>query len=407
MSAAASPASALLARQPIFDDRSHVFGYELLYRGPEIAAEDFGAVATARVLCEALTELGLQRVVADGQMFINFDQHLLEHGAAELLPTGRAVVEVLEHVIATPELARLIQALRNGGVRIALDDFLFQEHLLPLLPLADFVKVDVLAAEGTLPDVAARLLALGLPLIAEKVETRKQFQHCRELGFRYFQGYYFARPESLTQARMAPGQLAILQLLTELNRPDCDSRQLAHVIGRDVRLAHHILRLANSAAYRRRRELKSIADAATVLGQETLRQCASLLLLAQLPGNKPQELLTLAMTRGKLCECVAAAEPGSDPGAAFTVGLLSVLDALLDRDMGAILDELALAPELRAALLGDRGQPLGAILARAQAYEQGDWSAIGLLPTGPGLSLARAYTGAIEMADVAFSARAS
>jgi EAL and modified HD-GYP domain-containing signal transduction protein len=367
---------ALIARQPIFDLRGRIFAYELLYRGPEITSPDRGNVATARVICEALGEIGLDRLAGSGSLFINFDQNLIESGAPAVLPRARSVIEILEDVDATESLVELVADLRMSGIKIALDDFCFQKGALALLAHTDFIKVDILAQADDLGSIAARLRPFGVPLVAEKVETRQQQALCRELGFSYFQGFFFAKPQRLRTARLESGQLIALQVLTELQREDGTPEDLAKVLARDVRLVHQLLRLANSAALGRRRMMRSITDAIILLGEHTLRQWASLLLLARLDSGKPQELLSVALARARLCEQLVEIVDAVPAHTAYMVGLLSVLDALLDRPMEAIIAELELAADVSQALLGDAGRPLGAVLACALDFERGNWDAV-------------------------------
>jgi EAL and modified HD-GYP domain-containing signal transduction protein len=350
-------------------------------------------------VCEALVNLGIERVVGAAQIFINFDEEMLLQGVAALLPRGRSVVEILENVVATPELIAVVQSLRKSGIKIALDDFSFQEHAQPFLPYADYIKIDVLACAETLPVITERLRPYpNIGLVAEKVETHEQHRYCGNSGYRYFQGYYFVRPETLVQERIGSNKVAILQVLTELQNPDRSADQLAHVIGRDVRLAQQILRLANSAAYRRTRRVTSIAEATVVLGEDTMRRCVSLLLLAQLGDNKPPELMCLALARGQMCEQLARVEADVDEGSAFTAGLFSVLDALMDRPMGAIVSELNLPTSMAAPLLGDVTLPLGALLKCVIDYQRGDWDALGDMHERSA-SLARSYLQALQIAD--------
>lgn len=371
---AASEHGVLFARQPIFDERQQVLGHELLYRGPRILSSAWGCIATARVLCAALGEIGLERIAPEEQLFINFDEALLVSGAAQILPPGRAVIEVLEDVTAGPAvLDRLAQLKRELGVRVALDDFAFQEHALGLLPLADFVKVDVLAQAERLEELVDRLRPLEVPLIAEKIETRDMQLRCRALGFRYFQGFFFAKPECMAGAPpLGAGQIALLQLLAELQGEEGSPEQIARVIGRDMHLVHQVLRLANSAHRRRRRVIGSIADAVVVLGRQTLLQWVSVLLLARLGRDKPSALLELALTRAALCERLSVLVQ-VEPTVGFTVGLMSLLDALLDRPMSTIVASLQLSRELSEALLGDRSGPLGQLLGRVIDFEHGRW----------------------------------
>jgi EAL and modified HD-GYP domain-containing signal transduction protein len=362
------------ARQPILAADGTVFAYELLYRGIRLAAQDAGTTMSARVLCEALGAVGFQNLAGAARVFVNFDQALLETNMAGLLPPGQGVVEILETVEPTPQVFKTLTELRRRGIGIAMDDFLFQPNAVPFLPHVDFVKIDVLAAAGQIDSVAHQLEHLHVPLIAEKVETHEQFKSCRELGFTYFQGYFFTRPQELTARRISASDLA---------------------------LVHQILKLANSAAYRRTRAVSSIEDAVILLGQEVIRQWASLLLLSRLGNRKPLELLAVALIRGRMCQALAVTDRRFGSGELLTVGLLSVLDALLDRPMDALVAELPLSQSLRDALCGHVSCPMRDILCRVIAYESGNWSGLGPLTAAEQVTLTDAFIGAAQFARAA------
>jgi EAL and modified HD-GYP domain-containing signal transduction protein len=369
-----SDSAITLARQPILGIDGKLFGYELLYRGPRLESTGMGTTQTARVLCEAIGNIGLEHLVGDARVFVNFDQDLLETDFYALLPPGQGVVEILETVEATPRVLETLQHLRHRGIGIAADDFVFQPNALEFLPLVDYVKVDILLAKDQLASYASRLKGYHVQLLAEKVETHEQVALCRELGFRLFQGYYFARPESVPAQAISPTQIGVVDLISELQKPDYEAVELGKKIGADLTLAHQILKLANSAAFRRRRAINSIADAVILLGQDVIRQWASMLLLTRLGNNKPSELLVLALIRGRMCEALGAQRSAADASQLFTAGILSVLDALLNRPMNELVTELALAAPLGEALCGNDTSSLGHTLQRAIAYERGDWS---------------------------------
>ena len=394
--------SVLLARQPIMDVSRQVLGYELLYRGLRERAESFDSVATARVICETLAHIGAERVVGPARMFVNLGQDLLEDGAAEVLasvlPAGQGVIEILEGVEASPQGLKAVARLRSRGILIALDDFAFQAGVTPFLEHADYVKVDVMAAGAGLGALAERLLPYGIPLIAEKVETLAVAKSCADLGFQFFQGYFFARPEEQDGERVGVQVHSVITLLSELQRPEGMPAALAETIGRDVALSHQILRLANSAAFRRRRALSSLIDAVVLLGQDVIRQWASLLLMARLATHKPRELLNMALVRARLCQKIGESITELEPNVLFTAGLLSVLDALLDKPMATVVTELPLGDNLRDALLGQSTSKLAMTLRRAIACETGQWNALAVDEQGVAASLLDAYVDALEFA---------
>jgi c-di-GMP phosphodiesterase len=385
-----------------------VLGYELLYRGVREEEHSFDSLATARVICETLAHIGAERVVGPAQMFVNLGQHLLEDGAAEVLasvlPAGQGVIEILEGVEASAEGLKAVARLRARGIHIALDDFAFQAGVMPFLEHADYVKVDVLAAGAGLAALADRLRPYGIPMIAEKVETLIVANACADLGFQYFQGYFFARPEAQDGERVGVQVHSVITLLTELQRPDGAPTALAETIGRDVALSHQVLRLANSAAFRRRRALESLIDAVVLLGQDIIRQWASLLLMARLGNRKPRELLMMALVRARLCQKIGESTAGLEPNVLFTAGLLSVLDALLDKPMETVVTELPLANSLREALLGQSKSILAQTLRRAIACETGQWNVLTVEEKGAIPSLLEAYVEALEFARGALAA---
>jgi EAL and modified HD-GYP domain-containing signal transduction protein len=389
------------ARQPILAADGTVFAYELLYRGIRLAAQDAGTTMSARVLCEALGAVGFQNLAGAARVFVNFDQALLETNMAGLLPPGQGVVEILETVEPTPQVFKTLTELRRRGIGIAMDDFLFQPNAVPFLPHVDFVKIDVLAAAGQIDSVAHQLEHLHVPLIAEKVETHEQFKSCRELGFTYFQGYFFTRPQELTARRISASEIAVVALIAELQKPQTEAAEIAEKIGADLALVHQILKLANSAAYRRTRAVSSIEDAVILLGQEVIRQWASLLLLSRLGNRKPLELLAVALIRGRMCQALAVTDRRFGSGELLTVGLLSVLDALLDRPMDALVAELPLSQSLRDALCGHVSCPMRDILCRVIAYESGNWSGLGPLTAAEQVTLTDAFIGAAQFARAA------
>jgi EAL and modified HD-GYP domain-containing signal transduction protein len=389
-----------LARQPILGADGKLFGYELLYRGARLESTAMGTAETARVLCEAIGNIGLEQLVGNAHVFVNFDQDLLETDFYALLPPGQGVVEILETVKATPRVLQTLEHLRQRGIGIAADDFVFQPNAIDFLPLVDYVKVDILLAQDQLASYASRLKGYPVKLLAEKVETHEQAALCRQLGFGLFQGYYFARPESVPAQPVSATQIGVVDLIAELQKPDYEAVELGKKIGADLALAHQILKLANSAAFRRRRAINSIADAVILLGQDVIRQWASMLLLSRLGDNKPSELLVLALIRGRMCEALGAAPSAADGNQLFTAGILSVLDALLNRPMNELVTELALAQPLGEALCGNGTSSLAHTLQRAIAYERGDWSFMDALSARKQSDTLEAYVKAATFANL-------
>ncbi|MGC2029911.1 MAG: HDOD domain-containing protein [Steroidobacteraceae bacterium] len=398
------PRSGLLARQPIFDRSGQRVAYELLYRGdgPSHERRESDSTVTARVLVESIGSIGVADISGSAPLFVNFGQDLLHDRALfDLLPPESIIIEVLETVEPSQQLCESIARLRTRGFRIALDDFIYRPALEPLLALAHYVKIDVLASKDCLERELAHLARRGLQILAEKVETRAEFERCSLLGFDLFQGYYFCRPETLAARPLLANQMAVLDLITALQDPANDTKELAHIVNRDVALSYQLLRLANSALFKRRRPISTIQDAVVVLGLDGVKKWATLLILSRLGSGKPSELLRTALVRAHMCASLAGNEGSSDDSMYFTSGLLSVLDALLDRPMVRALSGLALIPDVTDALLGDTRGAVGRVLHQVQAYEAGDWSHA--LPSSHDNAIGKVYLDALTSADGALA----
>lgn len=262
-----------VGRQSIYDANGDVFGYELLYRDSEQNWADIAdhSHATASLLNNVFTSIGLESLVGDKRAFINMPTEFLL-GEYPLPETRQQlVIEILEHVKPDADVLVALKKLKQQGYTLALDDYAFEEHLEPFLEIADIIKVDI-SASGleNLSEQVAQLRAYDVELLAEKIETEAEVQTCRDLGFRYFQGYYFSRPEVVSGRNVATDQLATVQWLSELNYADVTADQLADLIQQDDAISDKLLRYLNSAMYSFNREIESVRDAFVVLGLEAL-----------------------------------------------------------------------------------------------------------------------------------------
>ena len=366
-----------LARQPILGRDQHLVAFELLFRA---AGEDDdakltdGAAATAAVISHA-SQLGMEQVVGEQLAFVNVDEVVLMSDFVRFLPAHKVILEILETVVPTEQLLARVAELKELGFKFAVDDVV--EHsaeLDKLVALVDVIKVDV---KGLAPEELARLAdslkGTGKKLLAEKVETLDEFRLCMELGFEYFQGYYFARPAILTGKKITPSEMGILRLL-ELVNSNADSQAIEAAVKRDALISLNLLRLVNSRAAPGP-QIESLSQALSQLGRRQLSRWLQILVYTsagQVDLDSP--LLLLATTRGKLLEMMTLhVRPGDTASAdrAFTVGIMSLADALFSVPMADILDNVEVADDVRAALL-DREGDFGTMLRVAELLEAAD-----------------------------------
>ncbi len=373
---------AYIGRQPILDARQRIIAYELLFRHSASAQDaviEDDLKSCARVLVNTMSDMGTQWLLNDKLAFINVSEDLLHSEFLELLPPQRVVLELLETVRPSEDVVTRLQELRQLGFHIALDDFVPSAESAPLLQCAHYIKLDVRAHD--LDDIArlfARLKALPLRIIAEKVETHKEFDACRKLGFHFFQGYYFAHPETLTAKVINPSYASVLDLLNSVSR-DADVKDIENGFKRDPALSFKLLRYINSVGFGLSCEIQSIRHALTILGSKQLYRWLTLLLVTAGESATAPALMKTAITRGRLTELLGEDFfDRAERDNLFIVGVFSLLDAMLGMPMEQVLEKVLLPEAVNDALLRREGI-YGPFLQLAEACEGADSARIDAL----------------------------
>jgi len=386
-----------VGRQAIFDSGLDVFAYELLYRdaGGRNSMTN-GDTASSVTLLNAFMEIGLDRIIGPNKAFINLTRHFFVDMPAIPFSPDRVVLEILEDVMVDDALLTGIAEMRAHGFELAMDDYAFQPGLAPILPLVDYIKVEV-RPDGLdrLERQMPKLRATGARLLAEKVETAEQFERLREMGFDYFQGFFFARPKLIRSHRLHEHAAMLMRLLARLNDPTIPISEVVYLVSQDPGLSFKILRYINSAAVGMRNKVDSIQRAVVLMGLQRIRAWASLFAMSGLEG-RPMELLNMGIVRANLCEHFSRLCGRGDPETAYTVGLLSILDAMLARPIDELMQDLPLADEIRQAIVSHAGL-YGELLGLVIGIERNDWPGedrCGLHP----MQTAEAYAASSEAA---------
>jgi EAL and modified HD-GYP domain-containing signal transduction protein len=352
------------------------------------------------MLDTTLLGFGLDSLLGEHSGFFNASRNFMLDGHWGLLPPARSVIEILEIVEPDAEIVASCAAAKQAGYRLALDDFVFRPEYEALLPYADLIKVDFLATDrDERISLGQRFAARGIKMLAEKVETHEEFQEALDAGYELFQGYFFCKPEMLKSKDVGATKTSLAMLICEVNRPDFDFDSVEKIIKQEVALSVKLLRYLRSAGFGWRHEVTTIAQALRILGERATRKWASLVAVTMMGDDKPQELVTASLIRAQFCEEVGAKLAGGDRGAdLFLVGLLSTLDAMLDRPLGDLLDEMSLKDDVTSALRGD-DSILAECLAMVVAYDRGDWDAVDVLAAKTGVdstTLPGAYNRSVE-----------
>ncbi len=378
-----------VARQPIFDGKLRVYGYELLFRsGAEILVCDADpAHASSKVIADSLMVLGFDTLTSGRLAFVNITRDILTGGHYTLLPPGNSYIEILEHIEPDDLVIKAIHRAREAGYRIALDDFRpgigWEKHF----NLIDMIKVDVLSLSEDEVRRLGNLHREGTPvMLAEKVENQDVLETVRESGYQFFQGFFFARPVTVSRRDIPASKLSMMRLLEQIHRPRLDLDAIEETIEHELALCYKLLRFMGSAYMGWRQPVTSVRHALMLMGQEEFKRWASIVALAGMADDKPEELVTESVLRGRYCQGLAK-PTGLEQNATdlFLLGLFSLIDAILDQPLTEILDQMAIDDDLKRALLGGPG-PLRSVLDLVLAHQRCDWNAVDVGASRLGIS---------------------
>lgn len=366
-----------IARQPIFNGDKCIFAYELLYRDSVNNVFPMGTTdrqATGRLFFNALMLIGVKKLALNQAVFINLSSEGLLEDLPKLLPPENTVIEIVERTENIEQVAERVTELKKEGYIFALDDYDSHQKWQPLLTLVDYIKLEV---EEPIIKTCMLLKKLKrnhpkIKIVVERIETYEEFRQLKEAGCDYFQGFFFARPEMLSYGNVEPVKMAVLDLLRCTSRPDLDFNEINQRISKDVGLTARILKLVNARSANKNLVITSIPQAVVYLGEDSIRKFVRVLALSELGSDKPSELTRLGLCRAQFMQIIL--EPGGKIIAeqGYLVGLMSVLDAILDMELEAIAKEFSLGAELSGALLSFDGM-MGSSLHLIKAVEEDNW----------------------------------
>lgn len=369
-----------LARQPILDKYNKLFGYELLFRDSEknMYQSDDGDKATIAVIRNSFVNIGIDKVTGGKKAFINFTENILKSDIFEVLPSQSVIIEVLEYIQPTEEILELCRKLKSLGYTIALDDFVYSDKYRKLIEIADIIKIDFQVTKGAeRRKVMHQVNSKNIKFLAEKVETMEEFNEAVALGYTYFQGYYFSKPTILAGKRISENKAVYMQLLHEISSDSFSIDCIENLIKKDVSLSFKLLKLINSANYSFKSEIKSMKQALALLGEKEIKKWLYLMVFRIMGADKPEILIINSLTRARFAELITIKIGEKlNPFNAYLIGMLSMIDLLLDRPLEEILGELLLPVEVKDALNGTTNNRYNKLLNLIIDYENGKWDQV-------------------------------
>jgi EAL and modified HD-GYP domain-containing signal transduction protein len=367
---------AFIARQPILDRNKEVFAYELFFRDgknncyPDVERDE----ATSKLIAKNYQTLRLDDISCSKKSFINFQPETLINGLPTSFDRDNVVVELIAGKSDVSSLLNMCKHVKNMGYKVALEDCDLKPKWNEFLPFVDMLKVNTNHENiDSLAKNVDRFIDANVRLIAEKVDTQDSFNIYRDMGFDYFQGYFFARPESVSNENLPTSKLKLVELIGASSSESFDIENINSVVEYDAGLSYMLLRFINNPSVNKRYKITSLRHALNYMGEVEIKKFIALLALANLSDNKPLELLQLSLVRAKFCDLLGNEKNiGSNPPTAFLVGLFSMLDAILDQKMEVLVKKLPIVDEVKEALCGEQNN-LFLYLALVKAFESGNW----------------------------------
>lgn len=351
-----------VARQPIFNDKEEVFAYELLYRGDQMNAfpNINGDQATTEVIINSFLNIGIDELSNGKPCFINFTMHLLQMRLPTYFNPRDIVIEILETIKPSFQLIQICKELKFLGYQIALDDFILDEgnqYIQELLDYVDYIKVDFMTSTREMRKKIETLAQLrNIKLLAEKVETREEFEHARLAGYSFFQGYFFEKPSVVSTLDVPTYFHSYYSIIQNLSMTEPQIDKIAEIIEQDISLSYKLLKLINSPAYRPRNKINSIRQAIVLLGLIEIEKWIYVLAVREASTKTDSvsvEKIRIALTRAKSCESISSIlGSGQLSSSFFLTGMFSMMDSILGVPMEKVLKDLPLQEEICNALQG-------------------------------------------------------
>lgn len=360
-----------MARQPILDRSQKVYGYELLFRNGIEDHFNADLDLAARSMLDSSLLFGLNALCHNSRAFLNCTREILLRDMVTLLPPSQVVAEILENIEPEDRVVAACKRLKVAGYLIALDDFSPNDPRTPLCAFADFLKIDVQATRlEERASLVRRFSSAKCRMLAEKLETPQEFQQARNMGFEYFQGYFFCRPELVVGREVPANRLHHLRLLEMASRPEIDLRELETLFKQEPSICYRLLRYLNSPVFGLSLEIKSVRHAMAILGERELRRWIRLIVTVGAAEQGCSELVLMGITRARFCELLSSRIRASND--LFLMGLLSIMDAILKIEMDTLLQQVPVDHEIKAALLGEKSA-LSSLHQLMLAQESGEW----------------------------------
>lgn len=368
-----------VARQPIFNRENKIFAYELLYRN---SLENFfdpsvnSSKATAILITNSYINIGMENLIEDKIAFINFDETLINNEIPTMLDKFKVVIEVLENVVPDRQILSNLIHLKNEGYTLALDDFTLDYPYMKTVPLYDIIKVDFMQTglDGA-EEIIKRFGNENRKFLAEKIETKAEYQRALDLGYDYFQGYFFSKPQVVASKTTSGMKYQYIRIKDEMQNDEPDFGVIEKIIESDVDMSYKILKLVNTFSLKS--EVSSIRHAISILGIREIDKWINFLMVQNFVQDEPSEFMKISVIRSKFAELICSnSRMSGQRYQASLAGLFSLIDVILGKSMEKILSEIPMKEDVKKAIIGDKSSSLYPIMNIILSYEKAKWESL-------------------------------
>lgn len=369
-----------MARQPIFGEDDKVYAYELLYRSnnkDNCYTGISGDESTADVVTNAFFGLDVRNIIGNARAFINFTGNLLKHGVPHMISPDILVVEVLENQMMDEDILNACQELKERGYMLALDDFEYENAYSELFQMGDLVKIDFRTAQKSIEETAYICRYSNKLMLAEKIETREEYEYAKRLGCTFTQGYFFAKPTIMSRTSIQPLPINFMQVMQLVSEPEPEISDIVEVISRDTAMCQRLLRLINSVYFGVRNRVSSISQALVILGLDYLREWVYLMGMQRITQNDNIEMMRLSVLMAKFCRALSQLIPSvaAEEDSFYLMGLLSMITYSGEKELSQTLEEFPLTEEIKNGLMR-KGGVYSDVFEMAYNYEKGNWDIV-------------------------------
>ncbi|MCP3927071.1 MAG: HDOD domain-containing protein [Desulfobacterales bacterium] len=370
-----------ITRHPIFDENTELYAYELLFQDNLDNIIKETDESSSSVIAESFfSSTGVDKLTEGKRAYLTFTEKLILDRIPLMCPLESVIVGIAPEIKDTKNVLEICKELHKKEYTIALNSFAFQKELIPLLPYVRIVRVNFEQDSIEKIKQIMELLEKNAPdavLFAEKVNTQYEHKQAQDIGFKFFQGGFFRKPETIEKKEISTNLLNLVDIMKEISKTanDVNFDKVEALINHDMGISYKLLRYINSAYYKRATEISSIKQALLMLGTDEIRRFVSVIMMSSMSADKPTELLKTACIRARFCELLAKDNERKDAQALYTLGMFSLIDAILDQSMQDIMTQLPLATNLIDALANREGE-MSAFLILLESYEDGNWDGV-------------------------------